>query len=68
MMQKIYVIKVISTLCHSSHLDVTTFKVDGRFKVSLSQSKKGCFICFNESPLKMMKNGFYVTLKAAFGL
>ena len=27
-----------------------------------SQSKK-CFICFNESPLKMMKNAFYFTLK-----
>ena len=25
------------------------------FKVGLSPSKKNCFICFNESPLKMMK-------------
>ena len=28
-------------------------------KVGLSPSKKICFICFNESPLKMVKNGFY---------
>ena len=27
-------------------------------------SKKECFICFNESPLKMMKNAFYFILKA----
>ena len=30
-----------------------------------SQTKK-CFICFNESPLKMMKNAFYFTLKAFY--
>ena len=28
--------------------------------------KKFLFICFNESPLKMMKNAFYFTLKALF--
>ena len=28
--------------------------------------KKLCFICFNDSPLKMMKNAFYFTLKALF--
>ena len=27
-------------------------------KVGLSPSKKICFICFNKSPLKMMKNAF----------
>ena len=26
--------------------------------------KKLCFICFNESPLKMVKNDFYFILKA----
>ena len=25
-----------------------------------------CFICFNESPLKMVKNAFYFNLKAIF--
>ena len=30
--------------------------------------KKICFICFNESPLKMMKNAFYFILKAFFVL
>ena len=34
------------------------------FKVRLSPSKKNCFISFNESPLKMMKNAFYFILKA----
>ena len=36
------------------------------FKVGFSPSKKICFICFIESPLKMMKNAFYFTLKALF--
>ena len=29
---------------------------------------KKCFICFNESPLKMMKNAFYFVIKAFFVL
>ena len=33
-------------------------------KVGFSLSKKIYFICFNESLLKMMKNAFYVILKA----
>ena len=36
--------------------------------VGLSSSKKNCFICFNGSPLKIMKNAFYFTLKAFFVL
>ena len=28
--------------------------------------KKNCFICFNESPLKMMKNVFSFYLKSSF--
>ena len=35
-------------------------------KVGLSPSKKVCFICFNESAIKMMKNAFYLILKAFF--
>ena len=31
-------------------------------------SRKICFICFNESPLKMLKNAFYFILKAFFVL
>ena len=38
------------------------------FKVELSPSKKLCFICFNENPLKIMKNAFYFILKALFVL
>ena len=33
------------------------------FKFWLSSSKN-CFSCFNENPLKRMKNGFYFILKA----
>ena len=45
-----------------------------QIKVKLWPSKKNCFICFNESLLKMMKNAFYFitvfcfTLKALFVL
>ena len=34
---------------------------DTTFKAGLSPSKKK-FICFNESPLKIMKNAFYLAL------
>ena len=38
-----------------------------KFKVGLSPSKKKkIFICFNESPLKIMKKAFYFVLKALF--
>ena len=36
------------------------------FKVGLSPCKKVCVIYFIESPLKIMKNAFYFTLKALF--
>ena len=35
-------------------------------KVGLSPSKKVFFICFNDSPSKMMKTAFYFILKALF--
>ena len=35
-------------------------------KVGLSPSKKICFVYFNESPLKVMKNAFCLILKALF--
>ena len=38
------------------------------FKVGRSPSKEICFIYFNESPLKMMKNAFYVVLNFLFVL
>ena len=34
-----------------------------RVKVGLLGTKKVVFICFNESPSKMMKNAFYFMLK-----
>ena len=36
------------------------------FKVGLSSSKKLLFICFNDSPSKMIKNTLYFILKALF--
>ena len=36
--------------------------------IGLSPSKKNCFICSNKSPLKMMKNAFYLILKSFFVL
>ena len=39
-----------------------------KFKVSLSPSKKNCVSCFNESPLKVMRNTFCFTLKDVFVL
>ena len=41
--------------------------VTQKLKVGLSSSKK-IFICFNDSPSKMMKNAFYFILKALFVL
>ena len=37
-------------------------------KVALSHSEKDLFIIFNERPLKVMKNAFYLILKALFVL
>ena len=37
-------------------------------EVGLSPSKKLWFICFNENPLKMIKNTFYFILKVLFAL
>ena len=38
------------------------------FKVGLSPSNKYDFFCFNERPLKMMKNAFYFKLQTLFVL
>ena len=35
---------------------------------SYSHPQKNCVICFNENPIKVMKNAFYFTLKALFVL
>ena len=37
-----------------------------KIKVELSSSKDNSLICFNENPLKTMKNAFYFILKALF--
>ena len=46
-------------------------KSDGGYRLILkldSHHPKKIFICFNESPLKMMKNAFYFILKVLFVL
>ena len=35
-------------------------------KVGLSPFKENCVVCFNESPLKVMRDAFYFILKAIF--
>ena len=39
-------------------------RCQGRLKSYSYLPKKNCFICFNESPLNMIKNAFCFTLKA----
>ena len=43
-------------------------KIKETIQVGLSPSKKNCFIWFSESTLKIMKNTFYLILKALFVL
>ena len=50
--------KAIKKNCHEH------FGILKNIKFELSSSKKLGFICFNESPLKMMNNAFYFILKA----
>ena len=40
--------------------------IEEDIKVGLSPSKKSCIIWLIESPVKMMKNAFYIILKALF--
>ena len=39
-----------------------------KIKVGFSSSKINCLICFNESPLKMLKIVYYFILEARFVL
>ena len=41
---------------HFQHHTLSAWRI---LKVGLSPAKNNCFICFNESALKMMKNVFY---------
>ena len=51
------------------HLPTGTMTGNISFKVGLpSFKKKNCFVCFNGSPLKLMKNAFYFILKDIFVL
>ena len=41
-------------------------QLETKIKAELSPCKKAVFICFYESPLKMMKNAFYFMLETLF--
>ena len=45
---------------------IAVYKVDNALKSNSQLPKKFLFICFNESPLKMMKNVFLFYLKNYF--
>ena len=55
-----------SSLALGGHSKVT--RALGHLKLDSHLPKKNIFICFNESPLKMMENAFYFVLKALFVL
>ena len=44
------------------------FEKQWKLKVGLSPSKTNCFICVNESPLKMVRNVFLFHSKSSFRL
>ena len=60
------------TFCHKivAKKQAFYFRLFGESPCLKSDSHlpKKCFFCFNESPLKMMKNTFYFMLKALFFL
>ena len=66
---------LVTFRCYSRHqiiifsifyFDFFRYHICKFFKVGLSSPKKICIICLIESPLKVMKNVFYFTLKALF--
>ena len=46
--------------------DIKNFFIDRVFKSDSHLPKKFLYICFNESPFKMMKNAFLFHLKSSF--
>ena len=57
---------LITSFRHENLLNLTISDYNNLFKVRLSLSKKDCVICFNENPLKVMKNAFYFILEPLF--
>ena len=68
MLQEIIKYKLEIFLISQAKLDRSFQAGQFMLKGGLSTSKKSCVICFSESPLKIMKNGFYFILKAPFVL
>ena len=57
---------LLDATLYSTVLD--TLDVSNELKSDSHLPEKCIFICFNESPLKMMKNTFYIILKSFFVL
>ena len=53
---------------HNFWVSWWNIKYLGSLKSDSNLQKNICFICFNESPLEMVKNAFYFILKALFVL
>ena len=47
---------IISSISNARTVNISQF-----FKVGPSPSKKDCFICFSESPSKMVKDAFILS-------
>ena len=60
---------IFNIISEKNYLDKPVFNNVNRLKVGISPSTKEVgFICFNESPLKIMNNVSYVILRALFVL
>ena len=64
----IFLIKPFFYLTKKSRQKCKYLENERSFKVGVSPFKKICFICFDESLLKMVKNPFHLILKAFFVL
>ena len=53
---------------YKKHAPIEVLSFLNIVQVGCQLPKKKCFIFFNESPLKVMKNAFYFKLKALFVL
>ena len=69
LMREIFPTKVAQPSLQLTRLFLrATFSAFEVFKIGLTLSEKVAFICFNERPLKLMKNRFYFMLKSFFFL
>ena len=63
--------QIVSTVKHffiARNAKISTDELNSYLKSDSHLPKKICFTCLNENPSKMMKNAFYLILKARFVL